>query len=239
MTASLIGVVSIWKKIGNIIEKNLHYLVSFSAGVFLIISYNLIIETIEHSDKIETAIFWIITGIFLLWITFKILPDFDCHDEVNCEKKHNLDPRKVILSDAIHNIGDGILLTTALSISSIFGALTALGIFVHEIIQELSEFFILKEAGYSTKKALKINFLVSGTILFGSISSFWLLEGFEILETPMVGLTAGAFLIVVLKDLIPHSVRHSISTKHFFKHILWFIIGIIVMFLISSNLSHH
>ena len=50
MLASLGGVISVWKKAGRLIEKNLSLLVSFSAGVFLIVSYQLGVETIEHSS---------------------------------------------------------------------------------------------------------------------------------------------------------------------------------------------
>lgn len=238
MTSSLVGVFSIWKKAGTVIEKNLHYLVSFSAGIFLVIAYNLIIETTHYTDKIQYSFFWVLVGVILIWTVFKFLPQFHQHDQIEKDKDHRLDPRKIVFSDAIHNVGDGILLATSFVVSSTFGILTALSIFIHELIQEISEFFILREAGYSTKKALKINFAASSTILIGSIGSYFLLDTFEIIELPLLGIAAGTFLVVVLQDLIPHSIKHSISTKHFFKHLIWFIVGILIMFLVSSNLDH-
>lgn len=238
MTSSLVGVFSVWKNFGSIMEKNLHYLVSFSAGIFLVIAYNLIIETTHYTEKLQYSVFWILVGVVLIWTIFKFLPQFHQHDQIEKDKEHRLDPRKIVFSDAIHNIGDGILLATSFVVSSTFGVLTALSIFIHELIQEISEFFILRESGYSTKKSLKINFAASSTILIGSIGSYFLLETFEIIELPLLGIAAGTFLVVVLQDLIPHSLKHSISTKHFFKHLVWFAIGILIMFLISSNLEH-
>jgi hypothetical protein len=45
-------------------------------------------------------------------------------------------------------------------------------------------------------------------------------------------------LIVVLNDLIPHSLRDSISKAHFVKHLLWFAIGLLRMGTLSSALPH-
>ena len=52
MLASLAGVIFVWKNLGRLIEKNLHFLVSFSAGVFLFVTYNLSLETIEHAQTL-------------------------------------------------------------------------------------------------------------------------------------------------------------------------------------------
>ncbi len=90
--------------------------------------------------------------------------------------------------------------------------------FVHELVQEVSEFFVLKQAGYSTKKALLTNFAVSSTILIGSIGGTFLLDTFSELELPLMGIAAGAFLVVVFQDLIPHSVRKAKAKASHLKH---------------------
>ncbi len=239
MLASLIGVISVWKNVGKIIENNLHYLVSFSAGVFLFISYQLSLETIEHSHTIQTGLLWILIGMFGLWLIFKILPTFHHHHDN--EEIHNhsfIDARRIILSDGLHNIGDGILLVTSFAVSSVLGWTTALSIFIHEIIQEVSEFFVLKGAGYSTKKALGVNFLISFTILIGSLGGYLLLGSFEILEVPLLGLSAGSFLMVVIQDLIPHSIKVSTTKLHIIKHLGWFLLGLLLMILIGTTFSH-
>ncbi|MEX2436529.1 MAG: ZIP family metal transporter [Candidatus Paceibacterota bacterium] len=231
MLASLIGVITVWKKAGKIIEKNLSFLVSFSAGVFLVITYQLSRETLEHAADPLSGILWILAGVVLIWGLFKIIPGFHHHhDESSKDHSHSkIDARRILLSDAVHNVGDGMLLAVAFIVNPALGALTAVSVFIHELVQEVSEFFVLRQAGYSTKKALMINFLVSGTILIGSLGSFFLLDLFETLETPLLGIAAGAFLIVVLHDLIPHSVRESKSKTHHLKHISWFVLGLVIM----------
>jgi zinc transporter ZupT len=240
MLASLIGVISIWKHIGKIIEKNLHFLVSFSAGVFLFVTYELSHETIEHAKSIQTGLLWILVGMFSIWFIFKLLPTFHHHHD-NEEGIHihsPIDARRIILSDSLHNIGDGILIAASFLISSTLGWIAVLSIFVHEIVQEISEFFVLKGAGYSTKKSLLINFLASGTILIGSIGGFFLLNSFEQVEVPLLGIASGSFLMVVIQDLIPHSIKNSTTKIHILKHLVWFIIGILLMIGLSTISGH-
>lgn len=240
MLASLSGVLFVWKTLGNFINKNLRYLVSFSAGVFLFITYLLIVEMFHLSNDIYLSLIWVFTGVLLIAIIFKLLPSFHHHhDEKEEGHSHNkLDARKILISDGIHNIGDGILLTTSTIVSPMIGLVTAISIFIHEFVQEVSEFFVLRQAGYSIKKALKLNFLVSGTILIGAIGSYFLFETFEILEIPLLGIAAGSFIVVVINDLIPHSIRNSKNKTNLNFHLLAFILGILIMIFINSFLDH-
>ncbi len=240
MLASLSGVIIVWKRVGKLIEDNLSFLVSFSAGVFLVVAYQLGTETIHHSSSWLYGFFWIISGSIIVWLLFKLLPHFHHHhDQKKCLEKHScIDARRILFSDAIHNIGDGILLAVAFSISFPLGAITALSVFIHELVQEVSEFFVLRQSGFSVKKALIWNFLVSSTILFGAIFSFFMLDKFEVLEVPLLGIAAGSFLIVVFYDLIPHSAEVSKRNKCFWQHLSWFLIGLILMFGVNSLVGH-
>jgi zinc transporter ZupT len=55
---------------------------------------------------------------------------------------------------------------------------------------------VLRQAGFATRKALVINFITSSTILIGAIGGYFLLEKFEAIEPALLGITAGAFLIL-------------------------------------------
>ena len=240
MLASLAGVLFIWKGVGRVIEKNLSLLVSFSAGVFLVVVFQLGQETLHHADSLRQGWIWILVGVILITFIFRFLPDFHHHhdDEQHNHTHSRIDARRIIASDAIHNIGDGILIAATFSISMPLGVATAISIFVHEFVQEVSEFFVLRQAGLSVKRSLCINFLTSATILIGALGGFFLLDNFEMLEVPLLGIAAGSFLVVVLHDLIPDSVRHSRETKSYFKYIATFIVGVALMFAVNSSLGH-
>ncbi len=232
MTASLVGVLSIWGRAGRLVERNLDYLTSFSAGVFLIVAYHLAEETIEHAGTFREALVWILGGALLIWIIFKLLPLLHTHG--HSHDGHVIDPRRLLISDSLHNVGDGIVLAASFAVSSTLGAAAALSIFVHEIVQETGEFFVLREGGYSIRRALALNFLVSSTILFGALGAYFLLDLFALIEVPLLGLSAGAFLVVVLGDLIPHSLTATKDRVHAIRHLFWFVLGAILMFGASS-----
>ncbi len=242
--ASLVGIISKWKAIGEIIEKNMHYLISFSAGVFVIISIDLSMESIEHTENIWNGFLWILSGIIIFSILIKLIPDFHNHDE-ECVGEHShhshgkIDARRMIIGNAMHNIGDGILLATSYSINFTLGIITTASIFVHEIIQGTSKFFILKYAGNNIKKSLIISFLSSSSILIGSIGGYFLLDKFKIIEGPLLGITAGAFFIIVINDLIPHSIKSINSKSHIVKHIVWFLIGASIITIVGVIISHN
>lgn len=240
MMASLVGVFAIWRNVGRFIEKNLSLLVSMSAGVFVFITYNLTGETMEHAGGITEGLAWILGGAFFFRLLFKLAPLSHHHHDAGAETTPHskIDARRVMAGDALHNFSDGMLLAASFAVSSTFGVLTVLSIFFHELVQEMSEFFVLKQAGYETKKALILNFAVSSTILLGSLVGFFLIDNFEMLEVPILGLTAGAFLVVVLDDLIPHSIRASKQTELYAKHLAWFVSGLVLMFLVNSLVTH-
>ena len=233
MLASLVGVVTLFGRAGALVERNLDFLTSFSSGVFLIVTYHLAEETIEHAGSIEAGLLWIFTGALLVWLLFRFLPALHHHDMGHAHEGHQMDPRRLLFSDGLHNIGDGIVLAAAFMVSSALGMAAALSIFFHELVQEISEFFVLREAGYSTSRALSLNFLVSSTILVGAFGAYFLLDLFELIEAPLLGLSAGAFLVVVLADLIPHSLKSSMNRTHALWHVLWFVLGVVLMYLIS------
>lgn len=240
MFASLSGILLASKVFANFMKKNLHFLVSFSAGVFVVVTYGLATEALEH-NTFGTGMFWILVGCLATWLLMKLIPESHHHHEENSDHTHsNIDARKIVLADTVHNLGDGILLAGAFAVNISFGIITAVGVLIHEILEEISEFFVMKEAGWSTKKALTINFLTAGSILVGSIGAYFLFETMEEAEPILLALASGVFLVVILQDLIPHSIKQSSKENHscLKKHIMWFLFGALIMFSATNLFSH-
>jgi len=240
MAASLVGVIAVWKRAGRAIERNADFLISFSAGVFLVIAYNIASEAVEHASTLGSGLVWIFSGALGIWVLFKLLPALHVHPEEDDDEAESrpIDVRRMLVGDAFHNIGDGILLAASFAVSVPLGMAAAVSVFIHELIQELSEFFVLRAAGYTARQALTLNFIISSTVLVGSVGGFFLLSSFQVLEAPFLGLAAGAFLVVVLHDLIPHSVRSSSGRLHYLKHLVWFAIGVGLMLGVSTIVGH-
>lgn len=231
MLASLAGVFFVWSGFGSWIEKNLGLLTSFAAGIFLIVSGQLVLHTLDTSGSILEAVLYIVGGVILVLLLFRFVPLFHHHHHPHEEgdQHHSLDIRRILFGDALHNIGDGLLIAVAFSSSVTTGIVAAIGIFFHEVVQEVSEFFVLKQGGLSTSKALLVNFAVSGTILVGIAFGLIAVGISHQVESILLGITAGSFLVVVGHDLIPHSIRASKKNNDHLKHIGWFVLGIVLM----------
>lgn len=232
MLVSLIGAIFIWKKFGDFAHKNIHYLVSFSAGVFFIVAINLTRESWELSGSYLLTFIYILIGIgIFLGISFLFPESHHHHEKGDCCDDHTkAGAKRMIIGDAIHNMADGIILAPAFLIDIQLGIMTTLGILIHEGIQEISEFFVLKDAGYTTKQALIRNVLASSTILIGASIGFFVSSSTNIL-TVLLGIASGVFLYIVIVDLVPKSVKASHKDKKYFKYILWALFGILLIWL--------
>jgi zinc and cadmium transporter len=240
MLVSLVGKLSTWKGFGKFIQPNTQYLITFASGIFTIIIFSLFKETLELSHSLLITTASILIGMLVIHTIIGLLPTAHHHHSIpaGCGHKHShIDARRMMWSDFFHNAGDGVLLVSAYAVNIHVGITATIGILLHEIVQEISEFFVLKEAGYSTNKALFYNFLVSSSILIGIFLAFFI-SSTNWLMIPLMGLATGGFIYALSRDLIPHTIHHAEKTNTPLKHVIIFIFGIILMLFIN-NLAPH
>ncbi len=245
MLASLAGVLFVWQSAGLWLAPRLKYLTSFALGVFYVTVVLLVVESLELTSSTSVVILSILGGALFLHFAIRLVPNAhhhhgreisDCHDDGG--KHSHIDARRMLLGDAVHNIGDGILLVPAFLLDVQIGIATAGAIFLHELVQEIAEFFVLREAGFSTKGALVGNFLVSATIFIGIALGFYVSD-YDYLLAPLLAFSAGGFWYVIVRDLLPDITHHIGSDKiRIVKHLLAVISGIIIMLVISSISGH-
>ena len=153
MLASLSGILFVWKRLGRWTESNIRYLATCSIGVFTVIIVGLFGEALEHQSAWNVALY-ALAGLAAISITVKLIPNAHHHHEGGDHDHSPIDARRMLLGDAVHNIGDGLLLVPAFAADLHAGIAASIAIFFHEFVQETSEFFVLKQAGYSTGQAL-------------------------------------------------------------------------------------
>jgi zinc and cadmium transporter len=234
MTVSLIGVFFVQKTAKSFLEDKLSFLVSFSAGVFLVTAGGLALEVFELVSSVWLGAGLISVGYVLAWLLHTLLPETHHHHDQDCVHSGQA-ARKIIIGDSIHNLADGVVLVVAFATSSTLGLAALVSIVIHEALQEVSEFFVLKQAGYSTKKALVINFTASSTILLGIVLGNFALVSHN-LEIALLALSSGFFFHIVIHDLFPKKEHHE-KLGQFIKHILLVIIGVVLMGMIAGFLG--
>jgi zinc and cadmium transporter len=238
MLASLVGIFTISTKVHIFVEKNLSLLTSFAIGVFGVVAFLLFQESSGHGELGITVI-WVLIGALISIGLSNLIPEFHHHHTEDTEHPHSRrSATRILVSDGLHNIADGILITASFLAGGSVGIGIALSVLIHELVQEATEFFVLKQSGYSTKQALIRNFLVSTTILIGAVGSFYFLDFFEQYESTLLGLAAGGFLSVLLQDLIPSTVRSIKSSKKVFMYIWAILLGAAVMIAVGMLGAH-
>jgi zinc and cadmium transporter len=167
MLVSLSGVLFSAEVLRSWMRRNLPYLATFAAGVFLIVVYHLLEETLHESSSLALAAGAVLFGVAIMLALHHVLPAHHHHETDHDHEHSRLDGRRVLFSDAFHNVGDGVLLVATFAVSFPVGLAASVGVVLHELVQEISEYFVLRGSGYSMREALTFNFLSSSTILIG------------------------------------------------------------------------
>ncbi len=237
MSVSLIGVVFARGALGAWINRYLTYLATFSGGVFLVIAYFLAEEAVHEGGWIVGVSSVILGAAIMEGIRF-VFPNEHHHHGTHDEHGHSsIDGRQVLLSDAMHNIGDGILLVGAFAADLYVGIAATVGVVLHETVQEISEYFVLRGAGYSNTEALVRNVAVSSSILLGLLFATYL-ASIPMFLSILSGIAAGGFLSVVLHDLVPHAIASIRSGGGAYVHGFVAVLGVSLMMGVQSIIPH-
>jgi zinc and cadmium transporter len=115
----------------------------------------------------------------------------------------------VLLGDALHNFTDGIMIAAAFLADPSLGILTGLAIVAHEIPQEVGDFVVLLNAGYSRAKAYLFNLLCSMMALLGGILGFYTLDKASGMVPYVLAFASAGFLYVAISHLMPQLQRKA------------------------------
>ena len=193
--------------------------ISFAIGALLAVAFwGLIPEAFEQvkPEQFQLLSGTILAGILGFFILEKLLIWRHCHsgsceahgDEHEHEHSHSHSNAKsagslIILGDSIHNFVDGILIAAAFLTDVQLGIVTSLAVAAHEIPQEVGDFAILLDSGYSRGKALFYNMLASLTTVLGGILAYFSLEDLHSSLPFFLALAASSFIYIAVADLIP------------------------------------
>ena len=237
MSASLVGIITVQRTIGRAIEHRLPFLVSFSAGVFLFTAFFLAREALHVLDRgVVPVAALVVAGYVLAVLAGKVIPNFHHHHDADCHG-HSLQGRRLLFGDAIHNIADGLILVPAFLVSPILGVGTAVSILIHETIQEIAEFFVLRNSGLSVSRALVLNLATSSTIFIG-IGIGLAVSGTQLIQGVLLALSAGFFAQIIFADLLPHKHDRDLSPQSVGVHVGLLMLGVGVLALVNTVAAH-
>jgi zinc and cadmium transporter len=138
----------------------------------------------------------------LFFVLEKLVLWRHCHDS-NCEVHGQAAPL-ILVGDAFHNFVDGVVIAAAFLVSIPLGIATAIAVIAHEVPQEVGDFAILLESGYSRSKALLLNTLSAATTLPGALAAYFWLADTRSLVPYVLALSAASFIYIATADLVPN-----------------------------------
>lgn len=221
---SLIGVLFFNKKGLSFGKK---YTAPIAVGVFLsLVLFELIPETLELSPTYGGI--FVAIGFIIFYILSSLLhKKYHCSLEQDCSKKGSA--MLILIGDAVHNIADGFILGGAFLIDPKIGLITAIGLALHEIPQEIIEFGILVRSGLSKKKAAFLNLLSASSIIFGTLLILLIAEHAGEYVWIITGIAAGNLLFLAASDLLPSIHGNLKEYGSVWKSAISIIIGFIIM----------
>jgi len=155
----------------------------------------------------------------------------DSHSHANKDASGTL----IIVGDAVHNLVDGVLIAAAFMADVDLGIVTALAVAAHEIPQEVGDFAILLNSGFSRKKALLFNLMASAATLVGAVIAYYSLQSMQHILPYILAVAASSFIYIAVADLIP-GLHKRTELSETIKQIILIMSGVAVIYLAHSTL---
>ena len=108
----------------------------------------------------------------------------------------------ILVGDGIHNFVDGILIAAAFMADYQVGVFTAIAIIAHEIPQEIGDFIVLLNAGFSKTRALLYNLICGLAAVLGGVLAYFFLEKAHAAMPYLLVIASSSFIYIAVSDLI-------------------------------------
>ena len=151
----------------------------------------------------------LVGGLLLFFVLEKLVLWRHCHGEHHDDPHEQAAAWLVLVGDALHNALDGVLIAAAFLTDFNLGIATALAVAAHEIPQEVGDFAVLLNAGWSRARALWCNFATSLTAVVGGVAAWFSLQPVLGVLPWVLAVAAASLLYVAVADLIPGLHRRS------------------------------
>jgi zinc and cadmium transporter len=201
--------------LGRIVQN----LVSVSVGVLLGTALLHVLPEAFESQVAPSALFATLLGgllFFFLLEKAELYRHGHHHegDDPHHHHQHGFDAEQagrggwsVLVGDSIHNFCDGIIIAAAFLADTRLGVVTSLAIIAHEIPQEVGDYIVLLNAGFSRAKALLFNALSGFAAVVGGVLGYFIVGPWEALFPYLLVVASSSFVYVAVADLLPQLQR--------------------------------
>ena len=206
-------------------DKIMPYLISLSAGaIFGGVFIHLVFRLANKFSYGRNTGMLILAGMGGSLALERII-HWHCHHR---EVHEDALPYVLVVGDSIHNVLDGILITTSFLASSSAGLAATVAVIAHKIPKEMGDFGVMVDGGFSRLKALGVNVGISIFMFLGAGLVLSLSTISEQTVPLLLPLVIGNFVYIAGSDLLPEFK----DSQYWFSHLIVFGAGVLAMYLI-------
>ena len=219
-------------------------MVSLSVGILLSTSLlHALPAAFESKADTHTLFATLLAGLlgFFLLEKFAILRHSHHHEGDGHAHGHGHDAHEagkagwmILVGDGLHNFTDGILIAAAFLANPKLGLVTGLAIIAHEIPQEIGDFIVLLNAGFSRTRAYVYNLICSLMSVIGGVLGYVMLDrGMAWIPYVLVFASSG-FIYIAVSDLMPQMQRRA-TMKETISQILLVGLGVVIVLVLTGH----
>ena len=231
----------------QLLGRVVRHMVSLSVGVLLGTALLHVLPRAFDSQAGAHALFATLLGGLLFFFLFEKAElyrhghhhegDGHAHDHRYDEQQAGRGGWTVLVGDSIHNFTDGIIIAAAFLADVQLGLLTALAIVAHEIPQEVGDFIVLLNAGFSRARALLFNALSGLAAVAGGILGYFVVEPWQDLFPYLLVVAASSFIYVAVADLLPQ-LQRPLPLRDTVAQVAWIVAGLVAVIAIGGLHIH-
>ncbi len=221
-------------------------MVSLSVGIMLSTSLlHALPEAFESQADPRSLFATLLGGLLAFFMLEKmaILRHSHHHEGDGHHHSHGHDKREagkagwmILVGDGMHNFTDGILIAAACLANPELGLVTALAIIAHEIPQEIGDFIVLLNAGFSRTRAYVYNLLCSLLAVAGGLLGYHMLDRASGLIPYVLVFASSGFIYIAVSDLMPQMQRRA-TLRETVPQVLLIATGVCIVLFLTA--SHH
>ncbi len=205
-------------------ERLVPLLVSYATGTLLAAAVTGLLPKAIEQGGVMPSLRVLLAGFLTFFILERLLIWRHCHAGKPCEV-HGATGYLILAGDALHNFIDGVVIAAAFLSSVPLGIATGIAVIGHEIPQEVGDFAVLLDSGFSRAQALRWNLLSSVATIPGASLAYATLGNMEEFVGPILALSAASFIYIGLADLVP-GLHRRIGSEPGFAQLLLILAGI-------------
>ncbi len=232
-----------------LLSKVVEKMVSLSVGIMLSTSLlHALPEAFESGTDPRHLFGTLLAGLLAFFLLEKlaILRHSHHHEHDGHHHHHGHDRQEagragwmILLGDGMHNFTDGILIAAAFLANPQLGIVTGVAIIAHEIPQEIGDFIVLLNAGFSRKRAYVYNLLCSLLSVAGGLLGYYTLDQASNLIPYVLVFASSGFIYIAVSDLMPQMQRRA-TMRETIPQVLLIALGVaIVLGLTASAHATH